>query len=179
MGHGVHARIHATCLLGLALLALSFAGCGSGSSTAGPGSTASATSTAGAATGGSDSRSRFVARADAACKRINAEILAIKSRHTTAAEIKRVVPHTLSIERKALGELAALTPPASIASDWRRMLGYRRTLAGELAQLLALAKQNGGTSIEPLVVSKRRTHRALSKTATGAGFKDCSKIGSV
>ncbi len=110
---------------------------------------------------------------------MNAEIVAIKARGSSAAEVIRVVPRTLSIERKGLDELAGLDPPASIAGDWRRMQGYRRTLASELGELLVLAKQNDGTSVKPLLASKKQAHKALSQAATGAGFKDCAKIGSV
>lgn len=163
-------------ILGLSLLALSFAGCGRGSSAA----TSSASSSADSpATADAGPRSRFIARADAICGRVNAEIVAIKTHGASAAEVIRVVPHTLSIERRAIDELAGLDPPGSIAGEWQRMLGYRRTLAGELEQLLALAKRNDGTSVKPLVASKRRAHTALSKTATVAGFKACSKIGRV
>jgi hypothetical protein len=125
------------------------------------------------------SSSPFLARADTICARINAEIVALKANSASSAEVKRVVPPTISIERKGIAALEKLSPPASLAQDWQRMLGYRRTLARELGELLDAAIRNDGTSVAPLAASKRRVHASLSQTATADGFKDCAKVGRV
>jgi hypothetical protein len=164
----------AIALLVLAAIVLSIVGCGGGSGTTAP--TASATP---AKTGvvQAGSKSQFITQADAVCGRTNAEIRAVKAKSGSAAEVIRVVPRTLAIEQKGTAALEKLAPPASLARDWRRMLGYRRTLAIELTKLLEAARQNSGASVKPLAASKKRVHASLSKTATTNGFKDCAKVG--
>jgi hypothetical protein len=165
---------------GLLLLgALAIAGCG-GSSSATPGAATQVStpaSTTSTATGAASAP--FVAQADAVCRRVNAEIVALDAKAGTAAEVKRVVPPTIAIEQKGIAALGKLDPPASLAGDWRRMLDDRRKLAGMLGELLDAAKKNDGTSIKPLAASKKRVHVSLTKTATANGFKDCAKVGRV
>ena len=158
-------------------LVLSTTGCGGGSSTAAPAQ--NSTSTTASATTGGQGVSQFVTQADAVCRRINTEIASIKAKGTTAAEVIRVVPRTLAIERGGNAALERLTAPDSLAGAWRRMLGYRKDLARELGELLGAAKQNTGVSVKPLGAAKKRAHVGLSKTARASGFNDCAKIGNV
>jgi hypothetical protein len=155
------------------MIALAASGCG--------GKSDASSSTNGKAESGSASSGgqSFAAQADAVCSRINGEILAVKIKGASAAEVIRIVPRTASLERKGISELEKLRPPTSLVSDWQRMLSYRRTLAGELEQLLAMAKRNDGTSIKPLAASKKRTHAGLSKVSKEAGLKACAKVGRV
>jgi hypothetical protein len=165
-------------LLALAALALSLGGCGGGSSTAAPGRGNASTSTS-ATTGAGQSKPSFIARADVVCARINTEIAAIKAKGTSAAEVKRVVPRTLSLERAGMAALEELKPPTSLVQSWLRMLAYRRTLAKQLSELLELAEKNDGTSVKPLAAAKKRAHAGLSQVAKASGFKDCAKVGRV
>jgi hypothetical protein len=170
-------------LTGLLLIgAFAIAGCG-GSSSATPGaatqSSASASTASTASSAPSAASAPFVAQAEAVCRRVNAEIVALDAKAGTAAEVKRVVPPTIAIERKGIAALGKLDPPASLARDWRRMLDDRRKLAVMLGGLLDAAKKNDGTSIKPLAASKKRVHVSLTKTATANGFKDCAKVGRV
>jgi hypothetical protein len=131
------------------------------------------------ATAPAGSEQSFIAQADAVCARINTEILAVKAKGATAAEVIRVAPRTIALERNGISELAKLGPPSSLTSDWQRILGYRRTLAGELAQLLAMAKRNDGTSIKSLAAAKKHAHAGLSQVSKKSGFKACAKVGRV
>lgn len=173
------------------VLAFAITGCGASTPTGASSTTTAASSTSTAhsaastsANGSTSTPSRsptgsFVAQADAICARVNREIIAIPAKSGTAAEVKRVVPRTVSLEQKGLVGLEKLDPPASIATDWRRMLAYRRTLARLLGELLDASKKNDGTSVQPLTESKKRVHASLTKIATVRGFKDCAKIGRV
>jgi hypothetical protein len=173
----------------LCLAVLAFTGCGGKTSTAtsAPGatttasaktapSTTSSTSTAAAPTAQSTG---FVAEADAICRRGNAEIEAIKLNSGSAKEIERAAPPTMAIEQRVITALAKLDAPASLAHDWQRILGYRRTLAGELGTLLSDAKHNDTAALKPLAASKKQAHAELTATARANGFKDCGKIGAV
>lgn len=165
----------------LAAALLSIVGCGGGSSKAVSGRGGSAASVTSTSAPGSPAgaRSGFIARADRICGRVNAGILAIKVTSGSAAEARRVVPRTVSLERQGIAALEGLNPPASLARDWRRMLGYRRALASALGRLLEIARRNDGTSIKSLSAEKQRAHLALSETAKANGFTDCATVGRV
>lgn len=169
------ANIGLPVLLVLLSVGLLIAGCGGGSSTT---STVQGDA-AGAKSSAVSGESGFIVRADGVCGRINAEIKAIKAKSASAAEVKRIIPLTLSLERNGLAALEKLEPPASLAPAWRRMLGYRQMLARQLAQLLELARKNDGTSLSPLSAAKKRAHDALAQVAAANGFKACTKIGGV
>jgi hypothetical protein len=172
----------------LALVMLAFVGCG-GASTDSSVSTAtrgrattdttasSRTSTRPAQTAAADAH--FVARADAVCRRANAEITSVQAKSSSPKEVERIVPRNVALEREGIARLAKLAPPPSLQVVWRSMLGYRRTLAAELTRLLDAAKAKDATAIKSLTVSKRSVHKELSKLATAHGFKDCAKVGAV
>ncbi len=174
-------RIHLVCpmsLLALSVVMLSIVGCG-GKSSARTTVRSDAPASASASGGEVKAPAEFISRADSVCAHVNAEIRAVKARSTSAAEVIRVVPRTLALERKGIGELERLNPPASMGRDWRLMLDYRRTLASQLAQLLEAARKNSGASVKPLGAAKKRVHASLTKTAVANGFKDCGKVGNV
>jgi hypothetical protein len=177
------ARTATISLLLLAVIGVSIAGCGGGSSTA---TTAqSATNTSATATGTKSAprspagapESKFITSADAICRRVNIELAAVKTKSKGLQEIARLTPHNVALESGALAKLSKLEPPASLASDWRRMLGYRRTLADELAKLATSARREDESALKALASSKKRTHASLRELATHDGFKDCAEVG--
>jgi hypothetical protein len=159
---------------------LSITGCGGGSSTAASSTSAPNGATRSNATGEAPAaRSSFIEQADRLCGRVNAEVLAIKAKSESASEVLRIVPRTISVERKGVATLEQLQPPASLARDWQQMLSYRRTLASQLGKMVEIARKNDGTSIGPLGAAKERIHHSLSRTAKANGFKACAKVGGV
>jgi hypothetical protein len=163
-------------LLILLAAALSIGGCGGGSSTAAP--SASDTGAVAAAAPSSPEKARFVAAADSICKGLNAELAANAAKNTSVTEIARVVPDHVKLERDALSKLGKLDPPSSLTDDWRRILGYRRTLANELAEIARVAGQHqDAQALKVLVASKKRMHKALQDAAKPLGFKDCADVG--
>ena len=163
------------------------AGCGGGSASTGSSasskvataSAASTTSTA-AQTGAkldAVSRAQFVASAGAICKRANAELTAVTPKSASFAEILRIVPGRVVSERKAALELSALKPPAALSQDWRLLVAYRHTLAGELAQLVTAAEKKDTAKITALSASKLRERRLLLRTANLAGISACGRVG--
>lgn len=151
----------------LVAAALAAGGCGGGSSDA---------RSAGPLPDGSP-RSQLIARADAICRRLNAQIKANKQSSLRLNEIARFAPRNAALEATALKELSKLTPPASIARDWHQVIAYRRTLMEELVKLGRYAKANNARAIHKLAASKKRVHQKLLATATRNGFKDCPQIG--
>jgi hypothetical protein len=160
----------------LGLVGLVVSGCGSSSKSV-HSSPATATTTTTAAS--SRPSSSFIARADVICARANAQIIALDARGSSTAEVERVIPRTIAIERRGVDRLATLKPPAALASAWRSMLADRRELANMLGTLLDAARRNDGGSLARLAASKKRVHTNLSKTAADNGFKDCGMVGRV
>ena len=119
----------------------------------------------------------MIAGADAICGRLNAKFAAGKATSLRVREIARLAPSRAALERTTATELSKLTPPASIASDWRQIIAYRKTLAEELVKLGQDAKLNDAAGIRALAASKKRVHGQLLSTATRDGFKDCSRVG--
>jgi hypothetical protein len=120
------------------------------------------------------SRARLIARAEAICERFNAEIAAVAAKNTSVAEIERQVPRNAALELAALGELSKLTPPSTMAREWRAILGYRRALVGQLVELARAAKQSDARAISTLTAAKGREHELLLSAATHAGFRSCA-----
>jgi hypothetical protein len=162
------------CLL-LVATALLAAGCGSGSKTTPARLATSATSTQPSTPVGSSAR--FIARADHICAQVNEAIEKVRSKSASTREIERVVPQHEALEQAAARTLSDLTPPSAIAGRWRAMLAYRRRLAGELLELLKVAKRQDAAGIRAIAASKLATHKSLLKTAIQAGFKSCGRVG--
>jgi hypothetical protein len=178
-----NARTRTNFLLLLAACMVLVAGCGGSSkgtvASGGDTRTASNRSVTDPASSATSPNATFIAEADRTCGRVNAEIIAIKAKSGSRAEVKRVVPRTISISRSGIAALQRLKPPAPLVHDWQRMIGYRRTLVRELGELLSAAQRNDGTFVAPLAASKKRTHEGLSTLAKANGFKDCAKVGRV
>jgi hypothetical protein len=123
------------------------------------------------------SRKQFVATVEAICKQTNDEIAAHKARSSTDAEVVRVVPTHIRVERGGLAALERPSPPQSLKGAWERILGVRRTLTDELERLVD-AVRNGRKKVVPyLILSKKHSHQLLNRTATQAGFRACAKLG--
>ncbi len=164
-----------------ATLVLGAAGCGGGSSQARSSEPPSAHSgSSSSSTAASDPRSSvgFIGQSDAICRRLNTQLaIGRKPGGLTVSEMATLLPPRATLERQTAKELSTLTPPATLARDWRQILAYRRTLADELAQLGQDAKAKDVKAVKALIPSKKRTHGKLSALATRAGFKDCSTVG--
>jgi len=118
----------------------------------------------------------FIARADAICARVNDEIPNPKSAGTTMAAVAREVPGIAAIERRGVAELKALSPPATLAQQWRRIVGYRSTLAGKLVPLIRYARQRDLRKVAALGQVKARVHHVLFLAARRIGSQQCGKV---
>jgi hypothetical protein len=161
-------RRWATCLLGIAALAVS--GCGSsGSSTAG--STQQLTASAPS----SGPTAQLIVQADAICKRRNAALSALPLKSPNAHEVELFAAKSVALDEAALAELSRLSAPASLASDWQQILGYTSGLRGDMVKLREDAKHNDTKPIVALGQSTASLKKKLLAVATRAGFKDCAR----
>lgn len=177
-----------TLLPPLALIAavLAVGGCGSSSSkgstsakessvagqTAASSGEASKQGSAGAAL----SAAQLVGRADAICKRYNARIARLPNTVHNAADYAHIAPPRVALYKAALAELNKLTPPASLASDWQRMIAARAALAKALSRLAEDGATNNLEDIRPVLVSTAHVGEQIATSATQAGLIECAKI---
>jgi hypothetical protein len=147
----------------LTTITLAAAGCGSGGST--PSST-----TADATTPAS-----FIAKADVICGRVNAEISS--NPYRSPQGIARLAPQLSAYELAADAELGALTPPASLASDWKQIVTDAQKLARDTATFGAYAKANNLAAATKLDNADQPIHLQLLAIAKRDGFKVCSHPG--
>jgi hypothetical protein len=119
----------------------------------------------------------FIEQADPICRKANVLLAQSSAKGKKPAELAVAVVANEAIERKAAAELAHLTPPPALASAWTKLLGDRRELANGLGNLAAAVKRQDQTALPASGKSKKKLHADLTKVASAAGFKDCSKIG--
>ncbi|HSZ04154.1 MAG TPA: hypothetical protein VK778_03015 [Solirubrobacteraceae bacterium] len=160
------ARRVAGALCALAI-ALAGAGCGGGST---------GTGTAAGQPRPAHASSPLLAKADAICDALNRRLADVHVANTDDHELARVAPVSAFLEEQAIRELSILTPPASLAHDWRQMMGYRRTLARELTQLGHAAKAKDEHRVQSLIASKKLVHHELEVLATHAGLVACARF---
>jgi hypothetical protein len=182
-----------TRLVALALTATVFAtfGCGSGTGSgggagraSGAGSVSGTSSVSGASGGGGGggggqaskrlTRAELIARADAICRRVNT--LRHSTTITSRADLARVLPPFAAYEQSALVNLTKLTPPASMKSDWNKIVANFRILAGDTEQVAEHAKSNTLSKVGSLSVALNHAGQRVSAVAARDGFKDCSQI---
>ncbi len=120
------------------------------------------------------SRTELIAKADPICRRISTEVASLptKSPQLYGNALQRVVAD----EQAAANEFDKLTPPASMATDWKQIISSDRTLA-----------ENTGRYDQYLVTHNYRAKRAVLEAANGArqtlistakrdGFVDCAQF---
>lgn len=169
----LHSHLMALVLVGLTVV---ISGCGgsakTGTSTSATLSTpsTSATSTAPA----SDSRAVFIAHAEPICARLNAQLDAANVK--TQADLIRVLSQAAVYEQAELEELKKLTPPASIADDWRRMLAYTHVWSINSAKAGNAAKAKDFKASAALVSKTTAIEERLATVAKHSGFKQCGLL---
>jgi hypothetical protein len=148
------------------VIATAVAGCG------GSGSGSSATT-----------KQQLVAEADTICKQISVERTAAnaavsKASPSTAkilAALARVAPPVAVDEHKVIVHLHALKAPASVATDWQKLLAGMEVLANDATQIGEHAKAHEYKAIVSLTSSGRKVREELTTLANHEGFTYCGR----
>ncbi len=126
-------------------------------------------------------RSKLVALADPACKRVaerrkddNAAVRAAsKSTAETLHALVRLAPGLAEEERDLARFLGAQKPSASEAHDWQAMVAGVRRLADDSTQIAVAAKANDVAAVHSVDVSGRLVRKQLAVIAGREGFAYC------
>jgi hypothetical protein len=125
------------------------------------------------------SRAELIAKADPICRRANDTLNGSK---LNAHNVAQLAPMLAATEHQVSVELAKLTPPSSMAADWKVIIdGFRRAGVG-LEKVGAAAKASPprfGKASKALIegeneLSNGQNVRAV--TAQRSGFNDCGKF---
>jgi hypothetical protein len=172
-----------TRLVALTLAATTLAVYGCGESTK-PKSASTATPTQAAATSSPSepppvpgqplTKSALIARADKICARVITRLNSL--RINTLQDAALTAPQTATIEQAASEDLSKLTPPASMASDWKRIVAGVHALAQVTAKLGEYAKANQAEAAGRLISTGQKRPARLLAPAKRDGFTQCGQI---
>jgi hypothetical protein len=171
-------------LLGLVLAAVLLAGCGSSAKTTSSSSSGAATQTSPQTTSSANvsstspsaalSHAQLISRADAVCAKNNITSKAATTKISTPAQLREVASERASVEQSALVDLAKLTPPPTLTSQWEAFLTARRKIVHALTEI-----SEGGT-VEKRGAAFTAFTQAESKIfaeAKATGLQVCSRLG--
>jgi hypothetical protein len=141
--------------LALTVAALATYGCGSSSK------------------GQSQTRAKLIASADTICHRVNAtrDSVAIIS----PQEYTRILP-LVADERSAVVELGKLVPPATLASDWSRIVANFRLIAADTRTYVQSLKAQDVKGAEEALRSMQTAQQHMVAVTRHDGFSDCAQI---
>jgi hypothetical protein len=181
----LHAQLAA---LAFAATTLAASGCGGSSKTGSTGAStgAAATSTIAASTATpattnaspgkpmTRAESILIAKAGAICKRIDARHASV--RLPTQQAIARELPLFASYQRAALAELRKLTPPASMAHDWKQFVAAAHTLASDTTRVGEYAKANHFATAGTIIPRIDKDERHISALAKHDAITGCEQV---
>lgn len=123
------------------------------------------------ASGAPLTRAQWIAKGDAICTHLNAELETISV--NKASELPRVLPQEAAYERNAFAKLVKLVPPTTMANDWRQ---YLTDLLQAAEDSTKLASENIGESLitSPLARATLAVRARSTQIAKHDGFKECS-----
>jgi hypothetical protein len=119
-------------------------------------------------------RGEWIAKGDAICARLNAQLAATKVK--TPADFARALPQAASYEHAELIQLATLVPPVSKAKDWQEFLLGTQQWSENSAELGQVAQSPKFTLTGQLVITTKKIHEVLANLAKHDGFKECSLV---
>lgn len=118
-------------------------------------------------------RAELIAQGDAICRRVNLKRSTI--RLETSRDYAQLLPFA-AYQRTALAQMRNLIPPASMATNWSKILADTQTVAEAMAGVGAAGLANQAAELSS---QARRGGKALYEAqaiAKREGFKDCARL---
>jgi hypothetical protein len=119
-------------------------------------------------------RAQLIAAADAICARLSKRTRSVTN--TSLAGVGSTAPLVAGYYRAAFAELRNLTPPRSMARDWKAIVSDIRPVADETLIMGKYATDNDPSAAAKVEgrIARIQLHRiAIAKRN---GFKDCAEI---
>jgi hypothetical protein len=161
--------------LGLVVVALAAAGCGKSSTTTTTAGNAAATSASSGGEGsGQTTRAAFIAQADAICAGYNAKHVKMVLR--TPRDYTTKLPILAASQQAEAVQLAKLTPPASMASDWNQIIAGSKAAASDISKVAGYASARSHKGVISMLTTATATQRQVLTLTSRDGFKDCSRL---
>jgi hypothetical protein len=107
---------------------------------------------------------------------LTAKLVAAKDTVHTQRDIVRIAPRRAAAEQAAVVELSKLTPPASMAGQYRQIVAARRGIAEDIAKVGEYAASKNHPQERRLLLASARLIVQMRATAQRSGFKDCAQI---
>lgn len=120
------------------------------------------------------SKAAMLATANALCARRSKEIAAIPDGGDSLQAIGSAASRRAAIERRALDELSALTPPDGIARDYGKLIADDALALQRTLRLSAAAKANDAEAVRSAKAASETGQLRLLVIAARTGLRGCS-----
>ena len=171
--------------LALATTALAAAGCGStskqsstdssvGASTATAARTTATTATSASGKHITPAESILIAKAGAICQRVKAQHRSM--RLATNYAIAHEIPRFAAAQQATVAELSRITPPASMAHEWEKLVRSARLLASDTTKLGETAAAYHFSAIGHMVVRMDKDEQTITRLAKHNAITGCELI---
>jgi outer membrane murein-binding lipoprotein Lpp len=122
--------------------------------------------------GGGLSRNELVAKGDAICKRVNAQI-AKEPTPKDAAGLKRLADKTVAISDPAIKDMEALQAPDELKQDFAKFVASLKQQRDLTRQIGTAAGQGDTAKIQQIGTSAQKVQAEYRRLSDKIGFKRC------
>jgi acyl-CoA hydrolase len=119
-------------------------------------------------------RGELIVQGDAICYRLN-----VRRQSTNIgqrADYERLVPALAAYELRAANEMGSLTPPVSMAHDWRQIVEGSRVIAEVTGHFPRYSEASNDKLVRSYDIVLTKAIRQVVHAAKHAGFKECSRF---
>lgn len=116
---------------------------------------------------------KLVAAADPLCAALTARRAMNKIR--TKSDYIHILEAMSPYEQQIIGELSALTPPATLSGAWKTILANYKTIAANLRQITQYMTEKHEDAAAALLEKSNMLARTTAAIARRHGFKDCGQ----
>ncbi|HEX3391142.1 MAG TPA: hypothetical protein VHS55_01110 [Solirubrobacteraceae bacterium] len=123
-------------------------------------------------------RAQLTIKADSICRTVTAKLEAASKGESasTPRQLEHLTAKVSGFEQKALTELTALVPPATLEAEWKRFVNGAQTLAEDTAKVGEDVASKNTAAGKAAISQIGATQKQMVAIAKRNGFKDCEKV---
>ena len=125
-----------------------------------------------AACGGGLSKGELVAKGDAICKRVNAQI-AKEPEPVNIADLQKLAKRTVEISDPAIEDMEALEPPDELKQDFGKFVASLKQQRDLTKQIGAAAGAGDTAKIQQVGSDAQKAQTEYRRLSDKIGFKEC------